>query len=107
MTPGERLTTLIEYLGLNPNSFSTEIGEAKNTNTYHIIKGTHKSLSVKYANKVVAVFPQVNKTWLTGGKGEMIKPITIPQNINYEQLYYETLGRLKQANDIIDKLLNK
>lgn len=69
------LNKLLEYSKLNGKSFSEKIGLIRPQAIYDIQNGKTQNISVSMANKIISAFPEVNKSWLFTGDGEMlIKP---------------------------------
>jgi transcriptional regulator with XRE-family HTH domain len=68
----ERIKLLMKHLGLNKNSFSSEIGMSSNVTIGRILnenRTPNKATLLKIVNR----FPQVNYDWLLTGQGEMLK----------------------------------
>jgi SOS-response transcriptional repressor LexA len=70
-TINTRLAQLIDSLGLNPNSFSKDMGISATT-IYHIIGGRYSEPSFSLIQKIVDAFPAVNLDWLVKGEGDML-----------------------------------
>ena len=69
------LNKLLEYSKLNGKSFSEKIGLIRPQAIYDIQSGKTQNISVSMANKIISAFPEINKSWLLTGDGEMlIKP---------------------------------
>lgn len=66
------LNKLLEYSKLNGKSFSEKIGLIRPQAIYDIQNGKTQNISVSMANKIISVFPEVNKSWLFTGDGEML-----------------------------------
>lgn len=77
----ERITQVIDYLKVNPNSFAKKLGYERSQALYDIINGKskpsfdffHKLYSSEYSESI-------NMEWLVTGKGDMI-PSPIPTAI--------------------------
>ncbi|MBL1409958.1 S24 family peptidase [Sphingobacterium faecale] len=67
-----RLDQVIQYLGLNVNSFSKEIGLNRAERLYQIKKGNY-DISKNLAGIIVSRFPELNEAWLLTGEGTMLK----------------------------------
>ena len=67
------INNILEYSGLNPKSFSEKIGLDRPQAIYDIQKGKTKNISPNMADKIVSAFPEINRTWLLTGEGEMLK----------------------------------
>ena len=66
------LNKLLEYSKLNGKSFSEKIGLIRPQAIYDIQNGKTQNISVSMANKFISAFPEVNKSWLFTGDGEML-----------------------------------
>ncbi len=67
-----RLDQVIQYLGMNVNSFSREIGLSRAERLYQIKKGNY-DISKNLAGIIVNRYPEVNEAWLLTGEGDMLK----------------------------------
>ena len=66
------LNKLLEYSKLNGKSFSEKIGLIRPQAIYDIQNGKTQNISASMANKIISAFPEVNKSWLFTGDGEML-----------------------------------
>ncbi|MGN0318280.1 MAG: hypothetical protein ACI4E1_10165 [Lachnospira sp.] len=71
MEAKDRITALLEYLGMSKHEFERVCGLS---NGY--VGKISKSIGYKGLEKILEHFPQINKTWLQTGEGEMIKSNT-------------------------------
>lgn len=67
------INKLLIYSELNAKSFSEKIGLERPQAIYDILKGKTKSISLAMQDKILSVFPELNRTWLLTGEGEMLK----------------------------------
>ena len=69
-TQGERLTLLIQQLGITPYQFSKDMGYKRPDSIYKL---TNKqgNLSGKFLSKLKEIHPEVSMNWLLNGVGEM------------------------------------
>lgn len=67
------IDNLLVYSGLNPKSLSEKIGLDRPQAIYDIQKGKTKNISPNMADKIASAFPEINRTWLLTGEGEMLK----------------------------------
>src|SRR5665647_265543 len=73
-TISERLEILIRELGLNPNSFSRQLGYPNNNVTIgRIINDKEKAPSYETLQKILSSFPQINPSWLLTGETPMFR----------------------------------
>lgn len=71
MSNWARLDQVIQYFGLNVNSFAKEIGLNRAERLYQIKKGNY-AISKNLASIIVDRFPDVNEAWLLTGEGKML-----------------------------------
>lgn len=81
--PYDRIEKIMEFYGLNPNSFAKKIGLKRTQNLYDIRDGKIKKITFDLANKINTVFTVINKDWLITGNGDMLNI-----NENNNQLDY-------------------
>ena len=65
----QRVKHIINYYGLNPNSFSKKIGATTSTIVSMLDKDTNPS--VETINKILNAFPLISLNWLIKGDGNM------------------------------------
>lgn len=66
-----RLEKIMNDKGLNAKQFSEAIGLDRPQAIYDITHGKTQGISERMANKIISAFPDVNKTWLLTGDGEI------------------------------------
>jgi transcriptional regulator with XRE-family HTH domain len=101
---------LLDYSGLNAKSFSEKIGLDRPQAIYDIQKGKTKSITISMANKILSVFPEIDKGWIMTGEGEMLKggeskikfydPDNIPQSKKLIP-FYDDVSTIGGHNSII------
>ena len=67
----ERLMMVIGWANMNINSFARHIGLLRAENLYHIKRGNY-GISVELADRIVAHFPEIDRSWLLSGIGNML-----------------------------------
>ena len=67
----QRLIAFISYLGLSKNAFEVACGLSK-----RYVSNISVSISPSVIEKISLKFPQLNKSWLLTGEGEMLKSAT-------------------------------
>ena len=67
----ERLKQVLEYSKLSANAFAVKIGMVRSENIYHIKRGNF-GISNDLVDRIVAVYPMINHTWLLSGIGDML-----------------------------------
>jgi len=72
MKPEKIIFEILEYTKLNTKNFSERIGLDRPQALYDIQKGKTKSISSRLLNKIISVFPEINKYWILTGEGEML-----------------------------------
>jgi hypothetical protein len=73
MTSSEKIEKLLIHLNISAKVFSERLGYDRPQIVYDIQKGKTKNISKELANKIISVFPEVNKTWLLADEGEMLR----------------------------------
>ncbi len=68
----QRLEKVIKWAGMSVNAFALHIGLKRSENLYQIKKGNH-GISKELANIISTKYPQISKSWLLTGDGEMLK----------------------------------
>jgi len=68
----QRLEKVIKWAGMSVNRFALHIGLKRSENLYQIKKGNH-GISKELANIISAKYPQISRSWLLTGEGEMLK----------------------------------
>ena len=66
----ERISQLIEALGLSKNKFAKAIGTS--SAVVSNITTTDVNYGVEFVEKIISTFPRINPTWLLTGIGEMM-----------------------------------
>ena len=61
---------VIKWAGMTINSFSRHIGLQRAENLYHIKKGNY-GISEDLADRIIFQFPEIDRTWLLSGVGNM------------------------------------
>lgn len=69
MSPKQVIEQLLFELNTSTNKLSKAIG-ISSTNLYDIRSGKIRNVSPDLADKIVAVYPQYNRSWLITGEGE-------------------------------------
>lgn len=73
MTGSDIMNKLLEYSTMNPKKFSEKIGLLRPQAIYDIQNGKTKNISPSMVDKIISVFPEVDRGWLLTGEGEMLK----------------------------------
>lgn len=69
----EIIIKLLDYSKLNVKQFSEKLGMKRGQAIYDIMSGKTRRISEKLANQIISEFPEINRTWLLTGEGEMLK----------------------------------
>ena len=87
----ERLVATFEWLNMNSNAFAMHIGFTRAENLYHIKRGSF-GITSDLANRITKHFPEINRTWLLTGAGNMLtSQVRTGNNIPYYDGDIETL----------------
>ena len=76
MSGADIICKILTHYQLNPKSFSEKIGLERPQAIYDIQSGKTKNISAKMADKIISVFPEVDRSWLLTGEGNMLKEST-------------------------------
>lgn len=71
-TARQRIESILNYKHINAKQLSELLGCDRPQIIYDIIKEKTKSISNNISIKITSVFPEINKTWLLTGEGEML-----------------------------------
>jgi hypothetical protein len=78
-----RLLKVIERFGKSINGFAMRIGLQRAENIYHIRKGNY-GISDDLADRIINCDPEIDRTWLLSGVGDMLKSEVIrPEEIPF------------------------
>ena len=72
MKGSEKINALLEHFSLSPSDFAKKL-ELKYVQNIYDIQSDKVDISKSMANKIVAVFNDVDKNWLLTGEGKMLK----------------------------------
>ena len=71
-TQWQRLESVIRWANMTPNAFALHIGLSRGENLYQIKRGKN-GISLKLAERIVRVYPEIDQLWLLTGEGEMLR----------------------------------
>ena len=100
----ERLEKVLEHADASYNSFSKNIGLKRSQNLYDIRDGKVKNISFELASLITVKFPEISRTWLLTGDGDMLlKKETDHLNVDniVDELITQLKERLKDKEDTI------
>ena len=80
------INNVLKYTGLTPSIFAKKLGEKRPQRIYDIQNGKTKKLSPEIADKIVSVFPAINRTWLLTGEGDMLNESTTTTTFNEDKV---------------------
>ena len=95
MTDKERIEELLHHFRMSQKEFAEKCGF--DPDTISSIKRMSRTISTKVAGKILAACPEINKTWLTTGKGEMLKTASYKTTVRGNKNITQT-GAGNQAN---------
>ena len=107
MTAQEKIEQLLIYLNINAKVFSEELGYMRPQIIYDIQKGKTKRISEELANKIVSVFPDVSKSWLLAGEGEMLKAHIVQHADGDNNTHVAGYGNSVNSSSALDKALDE
>ena len=74
MNGADIIYNILTHYQLNPKPFSEKIGLDRPQAIYDIQNGKTKNISAKMADKIISAFPEIDRSWLLTGEGNMLKP---------------------------------
>lgn len=111
MTGADIINKLLEHYNLNGKALSEKIGLARPQLIYDLQHGKIKSVSPKLSAKIISAFPEVNRSWLLSGEGEMLKGDVVPQqpetNLKIDMTAEEFIKELERRDKQIEELLSQ
>lgn len=107
MLVSEKINCLLNYLNVNAKSFSEALGYERPQIIYDIQKGKTKHISPALADKIVSVFPEVNRSWLLADEGEMLRGAAseCPRDSGELTVAERLVALLEKKDEQIDRLL--
>lgn len=72
MNGSDIINKILEHTGLTPSVFAKKLGEKRPQRIYDIQNGKTKKLSPEIADKIISAFPDISRTWLLTGEGNML-----------------------------------
>lgn len=72
MNGSDIINKILEHTGLTPSVFAKKLGEKRPQRIYDIQTGKTKKLSPEIADKIISAFPDISRTWLLTGEGNML-----------------------------------
>lgn len=86
MNGSDIINSVLKYTRLTPSVFAKKLGEKRPQRIYDIQNGKTKKLSPEIADKIVSVFPVINRTWLLTGEGDMLNESTTSTTFNEDKV---------------------
>lgn len=75
----ERILKVLDMSGMSINLFASHLGLSRAESLYHIRKGDY-GISQDLADRIIACYPNIDRTWLLSGVGNMFKSDTVERN---------------------------
>lgn len=72
----DRIIAVRTHSGLNVSQFSHKVGFKTPQTIRELESGRTKSISYEVLNKILNIYPEINRTWLETGEGEMLNSTT-------------------------------
>lgn len=102
MNAAQRLEAILNYYGINAKSLSEKCGYGRPQGIYDVQNGKTKEISTTMANKILSVFPELNRVWLLTGEGNMINERNnssiIDSNNNNRGIIQNSHGNINNGN---------
>lgn len=103
MTDAQKiLDKLLGYSEKNIKSLSELLGYERPQGLYDIKNGKVKRISNELSERITATFPEINKSWILSGEGEMINPASLEMK-DKESHYISKRRKLKNSDTSIVK----
>lgn len=80
MEINERITAILSYYGLSVNEFVAKTGIKTKQAVYDILHGKTKSISPAMESKIISCFPEIRRSWLLTGEGDMLLAPSPPKD---------------------------
>lgn len=74
MNAAQRIEALVRHTHTNIKALSELCGYERPQAFYDIQKGKTRNISATMCEKIISIFPRVNRIWLLTGEGEMLLP---------------------------------
>ena len=68
-----RMSSLLDYLHINAKELSEKCGYDRPQAFYDVLKGRTRNISPVMCEKILSVFPAINRSWLLHGEGQMLR----------------------------------
>ena len=88
-TSKQRIERILTYKGINAKQLSEACGYDRPQVVYDILNEKTKGISPSLSIKIVSAFPEINRTWLLTGEGDMLTG-NETQNDGRQQLSQDT-----------------
>jgi hypothetical protein len=72
----KRLTEFLAYLKIGQDKFAKNVGLSRG-----YVNNLKDNITAKTVDKIISVYPELNKDWLFTGRGEMLKSVNT-NNVN-------------------------
>jgi len=72
LNAAERIEMILDSYDMNVNSFAEQLGFDRAQALYDILSGKSKSITENMATKILSKFPEIRRSWLLSGEGEML-----------------------------------
>lgn len=82
MNAAERIQALIDNMGLNAKIFSEQCGYDRPQVIYDLLKGRTRNISASMCDKIMRAVPNLNRTWLLTGDGEMYNNAAVKSSVS-------------------------
>lgn len=71
MEASERIIAILEKYGITATSFAKTIGIEQPQAIYDIKSGKTKTITERIASKIISSYPEISRSWLMSGEGDM------------------------------------
>jgi hypothetical protein len=104
MNATDVLNKILEINDINAKSLSEKMKLDRPQSLYDIRNGKTKSISRSIANKISSVFPDLNKSWILTGEGEMYSKADIQNSdVQIESDHSSLIRSIEKMTETADR----
>ena len=106
METNARMRAILAHYKITPNELASRANVRTGQAIYDLLSGKTKSISRAMENKILSCFPEINRTWLLTGEGEMIRDSTV-QTAGDNSTNINGNGNHVHTSDLLDKAMDE
>ena len=105
MTTSGRMRAILAHYQMSATEFATRIKVRTGQAIYDLLSGKTKSISHSMEDKILSCFPEINRTWLLTGEGEMINDSNVQTTEDNSPNTNSNVNHV-HTSELLDKALN-